>query len=397
MQLLVNMLIFSLPFGVILRMTPISNVSIYPYDLFAGLILLSVLFRVFVRREKIREKKLFIIISLFLLVGFISLLINIRHLTFQTFLISFAYSLRYAAFASIIFAFQFLDRKFKESINLKLIAAGTIFTITGYIQYFFYPNLRNLYYLGWDEHLYRFFSTFLDPNFAGAFLVLVLVLLSENIIERSAKKNRKIFTMATVWVITLVAIFFTYSRSAMVLLLTASAVFLIIHKLYKVAVIALFILVISFFIFPNPNIQGLNPLRIASIEARIESAQDALEIISKNSIIGVGFNAYRYARIRYGLADVEGTLVSNSGAGTDNSYLFVMATTGIVGIVVFVLFWINILKYLARSLHLGIYERITFVSIVGLLVNTIFINSLFYPPIMAWVFILIGFTVNRKR
>ena len=335
--------------------------------------------------------------SLFLLVGFVSLLINVKFLTFQIFLISLAYTLRYAAYASIIFAFQFLNQKFKESLNIKLIVSGMVFTSVGFIQYFYYSNLRNLYYLGWDEHLHRLFSTFLDPNFAGAFLVLVLVLLSENIIERSAKKNRKIFTMATVWVITLVAIFFTYSRSAMVLLLTASAVFLIIHKLYKVAVIALFILVISFFIFPNPNIQGLNPLRIASIEARIESAQDALEIISKNSIIGVGFNAYRYARIRYGLADVEGTLVSNSGAGTDNSYLFVMATTGIVGIVVFVLFWINILKYLARSLHLGIYERITFVSIVGLLVNTIFINSLFYPPIMAWVFILIGFTVNRKR
>src|SRR3989344_2821685 len=139
MQLLVNMLVFSLSFGVILCITPIPNVSIYPYDLLAGLIFLFVLFKIIIRREKIREKKLFIMISLFLSVGFISLVINSGHLTIHAFLTSLAYSVRYASYVSIIFAFQFLDKKFKDVINIKLIAAGILFTFVGFVQYFLYP------------------------------------------------------------------------------------------------------------------------------------------------------------------------------------------------------------------------------------------------------------------
>ncbi len=397
MQLLVNMLIFSLPFGVILRMTPISNVSIYPYDLFAGLIFLLVVFRIIIRREKIRERKLLAMIVLFLSVGFISLVVNSGHLSVQSFLTSLTYLVRYASYVSIIFAFQFLDRKFKESINLKLIAAGTVFTIAGYIQYLLYPNLRNLYYLGWDEHLYRLFSTFLDPNFAGAFLVLFLILLSENIINRFNNIRGKFIFLSVVWSLTLIAIILTHSRSAFIMLIVGISTLLALHKMYRFIAISGGAFIILFFLLSNTHFEGLNPLRIASIEARIESAQDALEIISKNPIIGVGFNAYRYARIRYDLVDVEGTLVSNSGAGTDNSYLFVLATTGILGFIIFLDFWVNIIKVLVRNLHSEIYSRTAFASIVGLLVNTIFINSLFYPPVMAWVFILIGFTVNRKR
>ena len=143
MNYLINLLIFSLPLGVILRINPTPNVSIYPFDIIAVLIFLYVVFQIVIRKEKIRGNRLLIMISLFLLVGFISLLINMKYLSLQTFLISFAYSLRYAAYASIIFAFQFLDQKFKDSLNIKLIAAGMVFTFIGFIQYFYYPNLRN--------------------------------------------------------------------------------------------------------------------------------------------------------------------------------------------------------------------------------------------------------------
>jgi len=396
MSVLINLLIFVLPLGVIFRITPIPNVSIYPLDFIAGLIFLYVLFQIVIRKEKIREKKLFIMVSLFLLVGFISLLINARHLTLQTFLISFAYSLRYAAFASIIFAFQFLDQKFKESINLKLIAAGTIFTFIGFIQYFYYPNLRNLYYLGWDEHLYRLFSTFLDPNFAGAFLVLFILLLTENVIW-SLKNRTNLIFFSILWVTTLIAILLTYSRSAFIMLIISMVALLTIHKTFRILSVLILLFVALFFAFSNRNIEGLNPLRIASVEARVDSAREAIEIFSKNPIIGVGFNAYRYAQVRYGFRTQIGSLASNADAGTDNSYLFVLATTGILGFVVFVLFWVNIIKIIIRKVRSGFYARVAFASIAGLLVNTIFINSIFYPPIVAWIFILIGITLGLSN
>ena len=39
---------------------------------------------------------------------------------------------------------------------------------------FVYPDLRNLWYLGWDPHYYRVFATLLDPNYVGILLVLTI-------------------------------------------------------------------------------------------------------------------------------------------------------------------------------------------------------------------------------
>ena len=397
MNLLINLLIFSLPLGVILRITPIPNVSIYPFDFIAGLIFLYVLFEIVSRKTKIRESKLFILISLFLLTGFISLIINAKYLTLQTFLTSFAYSLRFAAYACIIFAFQFLDQKFKDSLNIKLIAAGMVFTFIGFIQYFYYPNLRNLYYLGWDEHLYRLFSTFLDPNFAGAFLVLLLILVSENIISSFSKNKTRTAIFIFLWVLSLIAIILTYSRSAFIMLIIGITVLLLVHRMFKILPFLIFLFLALLFIFSNRNIEGLNPLRIASVEARVESTEVALSIISKNPILGVGFNAYRYAQIRYGVREERGALASHADAGTDNSYLFVLATTGILGFLIFLDLWVNIIKIIVRNLKSGTYARVALASIAGLLVNTVFINSLFYAPIIAWTFMLVGLTVSKKQ
>ena len=396
MDVLINLLIFSLPLGAIFRITPLPNVPIYPQDLIAGLVLLFVIFEFTVRKKKIMERKLLIMVLLFLIVGFISLVLNSKFLTPQAFLTSFAYSLRFAAYVSIIFAFQFLNQKFKESINNKLIAAGTIFTSLGFIQYFFYPSLRNLYYLGWDEHLYRLFSTFLDPNFAGAFLVLVILLLTENIIRNFKNRNNLIF-FSFLWICTLIAILLTHSRSAFIMLVVGIITLLSLHRLFKVLGILVLVLFALLFIFSNRNIEGLNPLRIASVEARIDSANEAISIFSQNPVLGVGFNAYRYALTRYGFRTESGSAVSNADAGTDNSYLFVLATTGIIGFLIFLDFWVNIFKVIIRSFQSNFYEVVTVASIAGLLINTLFINSLFYPPIMAWIFILIGVTTLETR
>jgi O-antigen ligase len=288
-----------------------------------------------------------------------------------------------------------LDKKSKDSLNKKLIIAGSVFVLLGFIQYLFYPDLRNLYYLGWDEHLYRLFSTFLDPNFAGAFLVLLIILLSDNII-RSLKDKNKVILLSVLWAAVLISILLTYSRSAFIMLIVGMVVLLGLHKLYKFIAIGIVVFVGLFAIFANRDIEGLDPFRIASVEARVESMHAAIEIFSKNPIIGVGFNAYRYAQLRYGFRTEEKSLVSHADAGTDNSYLFVLATTGIIGFLIFIGIWINIVRKIIRSLNSELYAKAALASIGALLVNTIFINSLFYPPIMAWIFILVGLIGSRR-
>lgn len=380
MDFLFNLLIFSLPFGVILRIGVVPNVYLYPQDIFAGLIFILLAAHLILKRKLI-EKKIFILALVFVSFGFISLVINSPYLRIEEFATAFAYLARYASYVSIIFAVSMLKQHERSLIPKKLMIAGALFVFFGFIQYFYYPNLRNLYYLGWDEHLGRLFSTILDPNFAGAFLVLILIL---TVRDFGKSKMLTVFS-----IVTLIAIFLTHSRSALIMLAVAGLIFLVANKLYKHFIFFIAVLILGLVIFSNTNFEGLNPLRIASAEARVKSAAQALEIFRNNPIFGVGFNAYRYARIRYGFADREKTKLSNSDAGTDNSFLFVLATTGVIGFLFFLKFWINILRRVYQ-------DKIVFASVMGILTDSLFINSLFLTTIMAWIFILVGVTLSKR-
>lgn len=114
-------------------------------------------------------------IALFASIGLFSLVINSIYLKQAEFFTSFLYLLRWVLYAGVYFVVRSFDSYFKSKILILLVIAGMIIVAGGYLQYFLYPSLRNLYYLGWDEHLYRMFSSFLDPNFAGIFFVLFIL------------------------------------------------------------------------------------------------------------------------------------------------------------------------------------------------------------------------------
>lgn len=387
-QLLFILLIFTIPIGVVFRLTIAPNFHVYPIDIISSLFFVTAI-PFLLRSKKILNKKLLILNCLFIAVGLISLLINSQTLSIGSFLTSLAYLFRYITYSSIIFILPHLPLEFVEKTPAKLMLAGLTFVLAGFLQYIYYPNLRNLYYLGWDEHLGRLFSTFLDPNFAGTLISLVFVL-SAGILYETYKVDKKIDVFSGITsILSLLGVFLSQSRSAIVLLMVAGVSFLVIQKLYKQAIVFIAILIFGIFIFADFKYEGSNPFRVASGLARMNEINSAITIISKSPIIGVGFNAYRYAQVRFGTRSgvVE---ISNSDAGTDNSYLFVLATTGIIGGIIFLDFWLNIL----RRLYI---MPVVFASVVGLLVNTLFINSIFYPFIMVWIFTLIGVTLSRKR
>lgn len=397
LKILINFLIFSLPLGAITRFTLLPNFSVSFPDFISVLIFTIVSYRFFITR-KILNKKLFVLILGFIIVGFASLLLNLYWLTPSQFLISVSYLVRFIFYASIIFAFGFLGSSFNKTIPAKLIIAGLLFILFGLLQYFLYPNLRNLFYAGWDEHLYRLFSTFLDPNFAGAFLVLIFILVLENLIFTFNEKGRIRVWFSLFLVVTSIAIFLTYSRSAFIMLLVGVALLFFLHRLYRILVVATFGLLVAFVLFSNTNIEGLNPLRLVSFEARINSADEAFSIFLKNPFLGVGFNSYRYALKMFGFRVEQSSLLSNADAGTDNSYLFVLATTGILGLLFYIVFWLNVLRIVYKKISSNYsLARVAFVSVVAVMVDTLFINSIFYTSIMAWLFILIGVTVSKKE
>lgn len=346
------------------------------------------------KRFKYRLKKSIIIFSA---VGLFSLVLN-RTLNSEEFLISSSYLLRWVMYSGLYFVISGFSLVSKKRILNVLVFSSILMNLGGYVQYFFYPDLRNLYYLGWDEHLYRMFSSFLDPNFAGILFVLSFILIGGMFLNSFLEKERKkMFIFGVVELFTLPAIFLTYSRSALIMLFVSACFFLIISGRKKIIVGVVFIVLLIILILPKTfQTEGTNFLRTASIEARFDSSQKALAIFKNNPIFGVGFNAYRYAQTKGGFAAKNDE--SHALAGTDNSFLFVLATMGIVGLASYLFLWKEIFK-IANIKSKNKYQKslsiVLISSSIGLFVSALFINNLFYPFIMEWMWILIGATENK--
>ena len=375
------LVLFLFPLGEIVRINLGKGLVIKPLDIgVAALVLLWLLIK-FIRKQKINQTNILLPIFMFALIGLFSLIINGSRLSINEFFISFSYLTRWVIYAGVFFVVSDFDKHFKKKILSLLIFAGSLIVGLGYLQYFFYPSLKNLYYLGWDEHMHRMFSVFLDPNFAGAFFVLFFLFLIGVFL-----KNKNI-SAGILLMLTLGAVFLTFSRSALIMLIISSSLlFVLMHKKIWIAIlfgITILVITMSSRYF---SIENINLFRIVSSEARLATAKEAVRIILSRPIFGVGFNSYRYAKLDYGLRNNKLYLISHADAGVDNSFLFVAATTGIVGFILYLFLWFRIFK---------IASILAIASIAGIFINSLFINSLFYPFIMLWLWIIIAIKVNR--
>lgn len=373
----------------------IGNVGFTPLDLFLGFTVVSWFgYRLIKRKETIIFGPAIKLYLVFILVGTLSLIMYAANLNLNQLGTAFLYTVRLLIYSGLYFPVRSLDQKDRQFVLGMLSIVGGGVVALGYIQYFFYPYLRNLYYLGWDDHLYRMFSVFLDPNFAGAFFVLFLLFLLDRFLNKNAVKSQVLTAILAFG--TLLAIYLTYSRTGFIMLLVGLGVYLLSFTSRKIAIGVLIGCLVVFTLLANTKIEGLNPFRTASSEARIESAQHAFQIFQKYPLFGVGFNAYRYAQVQMGFREELPQIQSHADASTDVSVLFVLATTGITGGAVFIAFWLDILKkvkflatkryYPARSLLAGL---------LSLMVGSLFINLLFYPMIIVWV-VVQGGLIQRK-
>jgi len=376
--------------GELLKVRFVSAVAIGTIDVVLAL-LLVVWFFAFKHKKYLLSGALVLFVATLIL----SLLLNILNYTPNQLVVSSFYILRFVLYASMYFVFVDLGRKYIQFIPKLLLLTGVVVLGIGFIQYFLFPSLANLYYLGWDQHMNRMFSSFLDPNFAGAFFVLTLIfsfILRDKILSKKYTKFIYVFI-----ILNFIAIFLTYSRGALLMLLVSVISYSAFTKNWKLTAGLIGAFVIIFLILsPRFNMEGTNLLRMASVEARIESTKTAVNIWQENPM-GVGFNAYRYAREKYGDLDNSKFLPSHAGAGVDNSFIFVLVTSGVLGLAAYLFLIYKIFRLGFDNIKRNKFALVLVVSIIGLSANAIFINSLFYSFIMLWIFILAGFTESSVR
>ena len=287
--------------------------------------------------------------------GIISLINAIWHFLPIQVLGGGTYLLRWLVYAS------FSNVKIQLFKLLPILGFGMV--ILGLGQYLLYPDIRNLFPLGWDLHYYRVVGTLLDPGFIGLIFVFTLIYLVLN--------NFHKFT----WFLTYLALALTYSRSSYLAFFMAFSWIAFKRKSWKIFAATFCILLSTLFLLPRGSDgEGVKLERTSSVWARADSWKTAWNIFAQNPILGVGFNTYRYAQ--------NASTDSHAGAGTDSSLLLVLATTGIVGFV----FYLKYLKYLWR---LGTNDLVLSASLIAVFVHSLFLNSQFYPHVMLWIALLL--------
>lgn len=370
MNLLLLSLTFSILAGQLIKL-PLFSGGISLLDFF---VTVFTIYGVFKLRSKLKKPPKVIIAGLlFIFVCILSEILTPLSLNAQEYLNSIFYILRFSIY--ILFAWLIYLNIFnlKNKINTSIIYSGVGLSVIGLLQFIFFPDLGFISKFGWDPHYFRTVSTFLDPNFAGAFFVLTLILL----LSLRASLPR-VLAMTIVYL----ALLTTFSRSSYLMFLISGLTlsFLEKSKILLLKTLMLFlILIFSFQIYTQFVSKPRNIDRAQSASFRLTTWEQGWQLFQKHPILGVGFNSYKFALEKYGSADSQ-FINSHGSTSNDFSLLFVLSTTGIIGLISYIYFLFSIIKYSENKVF-------TISSIVGLLIHSIFANSLFFPPILLLILI----------
>ncbi len=367
----------SLLFGQVGALSPVPGVYIYVHDVVIGVILLSSFWQFRTAKKSNRTYgELSWPIGAFVGAAVFSILANANHLDTSVIVRSLLYIARWAYYASLYYVIARDGKPMRWLTALYWTGVG--FAIIGFFQFFLFPSLRSVTYLGWDPHYYRLFATLLDPNFMG--IILVLTLFLARLVYEQIPKSIYIANKIIVGL----ALILTFSRSSLLGLVAGFIVWATLEKRTKLLAVAALFVVVAILI-PKPGGDNLSFFRKDSTLARIVNWQQSLPLIMSAPLVGHGF----YALPAPG--PVEPGTVSRATATLDNSLLFVFATTGIVGLVSYL--WLllaseSLLESMKKK-HAEV-RTVGLIVLAALIVHSFFVNSLFYAWTMIWFWVFLG-------
>jgi len=386
-KILFFLVIFSLTLGQLARFSiGETGGSVNLIDLFVATTFFSWLLFIVLKRRKIFLPLGFLPLFIFWFVALISLVNSFKFFNPKEVLTGSLFLLRFIFYSSMyIVVYNVFKKKDIHFLTNLLIYASLVIAFLGILQLIFIPDLRFLNVYGWDPHIRRLVSTFLDPNYVGGFLTLGFILVVSKMVFDKEIKKPDLFAVLFL----LISIILTFSRSSYLMLLTG--IFLIgILKSRKIFLLLLIIFVVFVAFVPKARERIIGGITFdITAQARIESWQNALTVAEEHPFLGVGFNNFRFAQKDFGFFNYPLTEDIHSGAGSDSSLLTILATCGVLGFGFFVFIYIRILirSFLLRKNYLAF---CTFVSISAIFVHSQFVNSLLFPPVMVWLWIISG-------
>jgi hypothetical protein len=280
--------------------------------------------------------------------------------------------------------FQLAQKKITQQIILACFSfAGVLIAYFGLLQYGLLPDTRFLVFLGWDDHYYRLVSTLLDPGFTGIVLVLSALFLQRWFmgLEKQFQGHWLYRSILGIGLVSLVsALLLTYSRASYLAFGAMELGFWLVYaraKLSRLSMLVIIPLVLVAGIFvslPNPGGEGHNLFRTSTVWARIEAGQTSLKQLKTWQVVtGQG--------IFTPVSNTESNFlaVQNHALIPDNWILFLLQGTGVVGLGLASLWFIQVMLRQRAS------NPLLLVGTVTLLVHAFFAASIVYPFVVIWL------------
>ena len=319
-------------------------------------------------------------------------------------LFSLAYLARWVAYLGVyVVAVNCLERRDASQVFRALENIILAFALFGIVQSAFLPGFAQLVYpdseayVDWDLQGHRLVSTFLDPNFAGAFICIGLVCALSRMTCGERVSGWRVGALAT-------ALLLTASRSSILAALVGLGVVALVKGISRRVARILVVLgglVIAALPLLAAFARQYGKLSVdASALSRLVSWLRAIRMFADHWLIGVGFNTYGFAQRAYGFEAGRASF----DFSLDGGLLFIAVMTGVVGTGVYIaMLWFMARR--ARSVWRSggalPVERAAAVAAVAstaaLLVHSLFVNSLLLPFLMEPLWILWALPIAAQR
>jgi O-antigen ligase len=128
----------------------------------------------------------------------------------------------------------------------------------------------------------------------------------------------------------------------------------------------------------------------ATTSLHLQSITDAFQQLAvPHTLIGVGYNAYQFAAAN---ADLNSDFTIHSRAGSDNSWLNLWVTTGLIGIILFCLPYVYISSQVISTArrYKNILIIAPLISLLLLIIHSQAVNSLLYGHIQIVIAFLLA-------
>lgn len=279
-------------------------------------------------------------------------------------------------------------------VRLALVGIGIGIAWLGVLQYIFLPDTRFLIALGWDDHYYRLLSTLLDPNFTG----MILVLSSLAVISLAGRIPKWLVISLTTFLAGCLAL--TYSRSSFVSWIFAGLLLFFIPSALPhwgwrdklvMAGLASLTLISVLILAPKPGGDGVNVLRTASAQARIESTSFYLQQHSTWSLLfgngpfvqpqaaSAGQSASSMEEVSVFFTADSTNTIPNHAQAPDNLLITIISGVGIIGA-------IGVIALLLICAHdIATRDSIAAIAFGATLIHAQFNNTFFEPFIFQYV------------